>query len=93
MHLKATLRADGYARIPRGFRELKKGERVRESDRFLKDNKGPWVTLRSQEMCGGTYDPHTKQRPWGDHTHIRRRTPKPIYSAPAPKHAEDFPEY
>lgn len=74
MHLKATFRPDGYARIPRGFRELKKGERIRESDRFLINNKGPWVTLRSMGWeNGGTYDPHTPHQMHGHHTHIRRR--------------------
>lgn len=75
MHLKATLRPDGWARIPRGFRELKKGERIRSSDRFLMNNKGPWVTLRSLGWDGGgEYDPHTQSKPYGQHTHIRRRS-------------------
>lgn len=74
MKLQATFRTDGYARIPRGFRELKMGERIRETDRFLKDNVGPWVTLRSQEMSGGDkYDPHRPTQAYGNHTHIRRR--------------------
>lgn len=73
MKIKATFRDDGYAHIPRGFRELKKGQRIRASDRFLKDNKGPWTTLRAMDWEGGdAYDPHTNHKLHGHHTHIRR---------------------